>query len=168
MKWILPSGSVAALQLALRAAVAAGVSVQAARWLDLLVPLYAMIAAVIVTDLDPARTRALALPRIAGTIVGASVGAFACEWLPRSPWAVAFGICVSMLACQAMRMKDAAVKLAGYVSGIVLLEHVGEPWVYGGHRLMETMIGIGAAVAVSLVPKLIRTPPPAQSPPGPG
>lgn len=146
---------VPALQLSLRAALAAAFSVALARFLGLPYPIYAMIAAVIVTDLDPAKTRALALPRIAGTVVGASLGALLIPWLPSGAGAIALGIFAAMLTCHILGMKDAA-KLAGYVAAIVLLEHSREPWEYAWHRFMETMLGIAMAVAVSLVPKLLR------------
>jgi uncharacterized membrane protein YgaE (UPF0421/DUF939 family) len=155
----------AALQLALRSAVAAGVSVWMARELALPHPIYAMIAAVIVTDLSPARTRALALPRIAGTVIGAVVGAAVCTVLTAQTWTMAVGIALSILACHALRMPEAA-KLAGFVSGIVLLEHVAAPWSYGWDRLVETLIGIAVAVLVSLVPKLLSSPASSSRQPG--
>jgi uncharacterized membrane protein YgaE (UPF0421/DUF939 family) len=146
-----------ALQLALRSCVAAGLSVYAARELGLPYPIYAMVAAVIVTDLSPARTRALALPRIAGTIIGALVGAALCGLVASQAWTMAIGIGISIFACHALRLPEAA-KLAGFVSGIVLLEHVATPWAYGWDRLVETLLGIAFAVLVSLVPKLLRAP----------
>jgi uncharacterized membrane protein YgaE (UPF0421/DUF939 family) len=146
---------VTALQLSVRAAAAAGISVGLAELLALPFPIYAMIAAVIVTDLVPAKTRALAVPRLVGTVVGACFGAVVARWLPGTGWAVALAIFMPMMACQLAGAPEAA-KLAGYVSAIVVLDHAGDPWLYALYRLLETALGIAVAVAGSLVPKLMR------------
>jgi uncharacterized membrane protein YgaE (UPF0421/DUF939 family) len=39
----------------------------------------------------------------------------------------------------------------------VLLDHGEHPWIYAVYRLAKTVLGIGIAVLVSLVPKPIRT-----------
>jgi uncharacterized membrane protein YgaE (UPF0421/DUF939 family) len=143
-----------ALQLATRAGAGAGISVVLAQWMGLEFPLYAMIAAVIVTDLSPVRTRYLALPRLAGTVLGACIGALAVPWLGTGALAIAVGVLVAMFVAQASGWSEAA-KLAGYVCGLVVLEHSAEPWMYAVYRFIETVLGIGVAVAISLVPKLV-------------
>jgi uncharacterized membrane protein YgaE (UPF0421/DUF939 family) len=101
--------------------VAAGVSVAVAQYLGLAFPIYAMIAAVIVSDLSAAQTRRPGLPRLAGTVVGAVVGAALSPWLRSNPGTLAIGIAIPMVLAQWTRFPEAS-KLAGYVSGIILLD----------------------------------------------
>ena len=142
-----------AVQLSLRAAVAASLAVAAAGALGLPAPLYAMIAAVIVTDLVPGRSRELAVPRLLGTLLGTATGGLLVPIMHAGPWMIGVGVLVAMLLAHGLRLRGAE-KLAGYVCAIVLLEHPGEAWTYAVHRCLETAVGIAAAVAVSLVPKL--------------
>jgi uncharacterized membrane protein YgaE (UPF0421/DUF939 family) len=146
-----------ALRLSLRAALSAGLAVGLANLLGLEYPLHAMIGAVLVTDLSPARTRQMGLQRLAGTVLGATLGAALSGLLPAGTVAVGLGILTAMLASHLAHLPGAA-KLAGYVCGVVLLDHHDNPWSYAFYRLLETALGIGAAGLVSLVPKLIDEP----------
>jgi uncharacterized membrane protein YgaE (UPF0421/DUF939 family) len=143
------------LQLAVRAAVAAGLSLVLAQFLELEYPLYAFIAAVIVTDLSPSQTRQLGLRRIVATVVGAVCGAALSPLLPPEPWSIGLGVLAAMLLSNLLHVDEGA-KVAGYICGIVLLAYGSEPWSYAFYRLVETILGIVAALVVSLVPKLIR------------
>jgi uncharacterized membrane protein YgaE (UPF0421/DUF939 family) len=142
------------LQLSLRAAVAAGLSILVAQLLGLQYPLYAMISAVIVTDLEASKTRKLGLPRLIGTVLGGTLGAAICTLLHPGVLAVSIGILLAMFLSSLMEQRDAA-KVAGYVSAIVLLDHNADPWIYSFHRTLETLLGIGVALVVSFVPKLL-------------
>jgi uncharacterized membrane protein YgaE (UPF0421/DUF939 family) len=144
-----------ALRLPLRAATAAGLAVATAAAFSLGSPLYALVSAVIVSDLEAAQTRKLALPRMVGTTIGAGTGCLTTLVAAPGALAVAFGVLVPMFICQLFR-QPAAAKVAGYVSGIIILSFSTDAWTHARDRLLETVVGILAAAAVSAVPPLYR------------
>jgi len=143
------------VQLIVRAALAATLSLVCARLWKLEYPVYAMLAAVIVTDLVPSRSRKMGVRRLAATVVGAGCGGLLSLVFPSAPWAVGLAIAAAMLICVVVRVPEAA-KVAGYTCGIVVLSHGAEPWRYAYFRLIETGLGILMAWLISLLPKLIR------------
>jgi len=103
------------------------VSLVAAQLLQFECPIYAFITVVIVTDLQPPVSRKLGLRRIVATVVGALCGALMSFVLPPGPWGVVAGFFVAMLLAQILKAGDGA-RVAGYICGIVLLDHSAEPW----------------------------------------
>ena len=150
------SSNVPAFQMSLRAAVAAALSVAVAQWWQLQFPIYAMISAVVVTDLKASETWKLGLPRLVGSIVGAVLGAMTCAFLRPNAWEAGLAIFAAMFLSHLLRLRNAA-KVAGYVCGIVLLAFGENPWDYALHRTAETALGIAMAMLVSVVPKLLQT-----------
>ena len=151
---MIPTNLVPAFQLSVRAAVSAALAVAFAQWLRLDFPLYAMIGAVIVTELSPAQTRSLGRRRLLGTVVGALVGAALSCVLPPGPLSIGISILLAMALSHALDLAEAA-KVSGYVCAIIVLEHRNEPWSYALARFIETALGIGMAWCVSLVPKFL-------------
>ncbi|MGE0726336.1 MAG: FUSC family protein [Alphaproteobacteria bacterium] len=147
------------LQLAVRASVAAMVALGLAQLLGLPHPVFAFIAAVIVTDLSPALSRQLGSRRIAATIIGAICGAVLSPYLSAELGGIALGVAIAILVSQVARARDAA-KMAAYICGLILLEQRDDPWHYGLLRLIETILGVAVAWGISYVPKLFRTDPP--------
>jgi uncharacterized membrane protein YgaE (UPF0421/DUF939 family) len=133
----------------------AGLSVFLAQLCRFEHPIYALIAAVIVTDLSPSRTSKAGMQRLAATVVGASCGAAISTVLHPTAWAIGISIFVTMFLCHVLRLPDGA-KVAGYICGIVILAHGTRPWSYAFFRLIETSLGIGVAWLLSFVPKLIH------------
>jgi uncharacterized membrane protein YgaE (UPF0421/DUF939 family) len=145
----------AGFQLALRASLAAGLSLAIAQFLGLQFPIYALIAAIIVTDLSPAESIRLGWHRLTATIIGAVCGATLSMVLPASSWAIGISILVAMLSCHLLRIPE-VVRVAAYTSAIVAFSYGVDPWHYAFYRLIETALGICVAWSISHVPKLIR------------
>jgi uncharacterized membrane protein YgaE (UPF0421/DUF939 family) len=142
--------------MSLRAAVAAALSVAIAQWLQLQFPIYAMISAVVVTDLKASETWKLGVPRLVGTVVGAVFGALTCAFLRPNAWEGGAAIFAAMFLSHLLRLRNSA-KIAGYVCGIVVLAFGEHPWEHAFHRTIETVLGIAMAMLVSVVPKLLPT-----------
>ena len=143
-----------ALRLPVRAGLAAGVAYWAAEAMGLGGPIYALVSAVVVTEVDAAHTRKLALPRMLGTLVGAAVGTLAALSIPARPLMVAAGVAAAMVICGLLRV-PAAARVAGYVSGILMVGFAVDPWAHARDRIGATLVGIVAAALVSLVPLLL-------------
>jgi uncharacterized membrane protein YgaE (UPF0421/DUF939 family) len=149
------------VQLALRAGIAAGVAFALASLLKLHFPIFAAVAAIIVTDLAPSQSRSLGLHRIVATVLGAGCGVVLSLFLPQQAWAIGTGIAVAMVVTSLVQGKD-GVKVAGFTCGIVIVNVSADPWHFAFDRLMETLLGVVVAWAVSHIPKLIRLSEPEQ------
>ena len=153
----LKASGISAFQVSIRAGTAAALSVVVAYLLGLEFPLYALIAAIIVTDLSARRTRQLGLQRLIGTIIGAALGAAVSTGANHlahvGPLVIAVGVFAAMLLSNLLGLKDAA-KLAGYVCGIVLLitTPTQELALYFGRDSDWHRRGCG----ISLIPKLLK------------
>ena len=130
---------------------AAGLAVAIAQLLQLQYPLYAMISAIIVTDLSPSQTRQLGFQRLAGTVLGATVGATLTHILPSGPWAIGLSILAAMF------LSPFASTGRGQGNGICLRHRRARSCrstvVLCALRLIDTVLGIGVALLVSFVPK---------------
>lgn len=144
------------IQLALRISVAAGLSLAVAQFLELQFPIYASIAAIIVTDLSPSESIRLGRHRLVATVVGAACGATLSMVLPATAWAIGLSILVAMFSCHLIGMPE-VVRVAAYTSAIVAFSYGVDPWHYAFYRLIETGLGICVAWSISHVPKLIRS-----------
>jgi uncharacterized membrane protein YgaE (UPF0421/DUF939 family) len=145
---------ITAVQSSLRAAVAAGAAAGIAKVLQFEYPIHALMGAVLVLELSPRKTRELAVQRLLGTLLGATIGALLSYPLPSGPLAIGIGILTAMLLSYVLGISGAA-KVAGYVSGIVVMAYGATPWLHAYRRTTETVLGIGMAVVVSFVPKLL-------------
>ena len=143
------------VQLALRAAVAGGFAVAIARYCSFGYPIFAFIAAVLVTDLSAAESRRLGLIRMMATVVGAAWGALLAPLIPSGAVAVGFSVLVAMVTCQVFA-GAAGARVAAFICGIIVLDNPDQPWTYALHRLAETGLGVAVAWVISYVPKLFN------------
>jgi uncharacterized membrane protein YgaE (UPF0421/DUF939 family) len=145
-----------ALQLGTRSAVGATLAFAIAQGLNLDFPIFALVGAVIATDLTPAQSRELGLRRVVATFVGALTGVIATSAKLTGLWAVAPSIVVAVLISYRVGAYEGA-RVAGYICGlIVLLDESAQPWHYAFFRLVETVLGVLVAWGLSFVPKLLR------------
>jgi uncharacterized membrane protein YccC len=142
-------------QLAVRAGVAGALATWAAQLLGMEHPIYAFIGAVIVTDLSPKQSQSLGFRRILATAMGSVCGAALSQLLGPGPAIVGASVVFAMLAGYLLGAGEAA-KVAGYICGIVVLDHAAEPWLYATQRFVETVLGVSIAWAISYAPKLIN------------
>ena len=152
----MPLVRLTAVQLSVRAATAAALAFWIAKILGAHYAIYALVGAVIVTDLSPATSRRLAVQRLAGTVIGAVAGALLTYVDASGPVALGIAILGSMLIAFACRLETPAARVAGYVAAIAMFTHSEDSWVYAFDRAWETMVGIGAALLVGLVPLWLR------------
>lgn len=124
-----------------------------ARYFSFDYPIFAFIAAVLVTDLSAAESRRLGLFRIIATLVGAFWGAVLAPLLPSGAVAIGFSVLLAMITCQAFAGSGGA-RVAAFICGIIVLDNPSEPWSYALHRLAETVLGVAVGWAISFVPKL--------------
>jgi uncharacterized membrane protein YgaE (UPF0421/DUF939 family) len=96
--------------------------------------------------------------------MGATLGAVFGSWLQPGPWAVGLSILAAVFLGHLLHLQGAA-KMTGYICAIVVLNHGSQPWACALYRLLETVLGIGVAHVVSLVPKLIPLVPPRRQDP---
>lgn len=143
------------MQLAFRAAVGAVLALSIARWIGFDTPIFALIAAVIVTDRNPAETRRLAIRRVISTAIGALCGIGLAQFLGSSAWEAGMAIFVSIVASIAVT-KLGDPKLAAYLSALIVINYANDPLHYALDRFLETALGIVVAWVISLVPRLIE------------
>lgn len=145
--------------LGLRAALGALLAYGIALALELQHPIFALIAAIIVTDFAPSETQRLGYQRLAATLVGAGVSLCLLAMFKPSWWSVCIGIIVAMVLCEVLGVY-AGAKLSAYMCALVLLSESAHPFEYVIHRAFETIIGGGVAWVISLVPRFIAIEPP--------
>jgi uncharacterized membrane protein YgaE (UPF0421/DUF939 family) len=135
-----------------RTAVAAIVSVLAARLFRLPQSYWAPITTLVITQSSLGAALAVSGQRFFGTALGALVGAIVASRF--GPRVLVFGISVFLLGliCAVVRLDPSAYRFGGITLAIVLLiPRTGPAWQIAFHRFAEVSIGIGVALILAVV-----------------
>ena len=111
---------------------------------------WAAISAIIVLQSNVGSTVTASRDRLIGTAIGAVLGFLASPWR-RHPVAFAITILVALVLCGLLNLKNSS-RLAGVTITIVMLvDRNGSHWTIALDRVVEVVMGILVALAVSLV-----------------
>ena len=142
----------AMLVLALKTAMAAGISYWIALLMGLTDGYWGAISAIIVMQSNVGSTVTASRDRLIGTLIGAAVGAIF-SLLGMGLWLYLMAVVVAMVACSLLGLKNSS-RLAGVTVTILMLVHrtasgFWSNWTLPLHRVLEVLLGIVVALAIS-------------------
>jgi uncharacterized membrane protein YccC len=106
------------------------------------------ISAIIVLQSNFGATISASRDRILGTLIGAVIG-FSFSLLGALPWNFLLAVLVAVIVCGLLGLRSSS-RLAGVTIAIVMLVHTqGSHWTLALHRVIEVILGILMAIAVS-------------------
>ena len=136
------------LMLALKTALAAGICYWLARLAGLQDGYWGSISAIIVLQSNVGSTVSASRDRLIGTLIGAAFGA-AFSLLGTGLWAYLLAVITAMVTCSLLGLKNSS-RLAGVTVTILMLVHrTGSNWTLPLHRVLEVLLGIVVALAIS-------------------
>jgi len=138
------------LIIGVRCALAALGSVELSRYLGLHYPIYALVAAIMVTEYHGEETRKQSATRFLGNSIGIISGAILSTCLGGQAWVIGLATFFMILFCYYFNLALAA-KYSAFVAALTVMDHSDTPWLYGRDRIIETLIGIIFAVLMSLI-----------------
>jgi uncharacterized membrane protein YgaE (UPF0421/DUF939 family) len=113
-------------------------------------PLSAIVAVALVTDGDPVTTRRRSVQRLLGAVLGAMVGVL---FISSGSWNIllmAAAISCAMLLCAVLKLHY-GMRMAGYMAGVLVLQHSDAIWAYSLNQFIEIAVGVGYAVLLSFI-----------------
>ncbi len=131
------------VEVSARTALAALVSLLAARLLKLPEAYWAPITAVVIMQSTLGAALKVSGQRLAGTALGAAAGALLSAYFGASVVAFTLGVFVVGLLSVVLHVDRSAYRFAGITVAIVMLVlHAAAAWVVGLHRFIEVSVGI--------------------------
>ena len=136
----------------IRTAIAATLSLAAARLFGLPEAYWAAIATLVVMQSTLGATLLLSVERIAATALGAVAGALLASFFTANVLLFAATVFVLGLLCAAFRMEKTAYRYSSITLAIIVLIPRSNPaWVVAVHRFVEVSVGILVALAITAV-----------------
>jgi uncharacterized membrane protein YccC len=137
---------------AVRTTVAAVASLLLARLLHMPEAYWAPITTIVVMQSTLGAALTVSSQRLAGTAMGAAMGAVLATCFPPNFFVFGAGIFVLGVICMLLHLDRAAYRFAGITLAIVLLvERNRSPWILALHRFIEVGLGIVVALALTAV-----------------
>ena len=141
-------------QSVLRTAVAASTSILVAQACGIANPIYGSIAALIVTEVSPSRTRGLFLRHIGSVLVGGACGVLVALFVEPVAWRVGMGVVAAMLVSELPFVRSSA-RLAAYTSAVIAFTDRGPIWTHVLPCLSNIFLGISFVWILSVVPRVL-------------
>ena len=144
------------IKQAVKTAAAATISLYASRFLKLPEGYWAAISAIIVLQSNLEATFRTSVNRLAGTAIGAVVGALFAETVGVRLWMFGMAVMTAILVCVLLDQWE-SYRFAGVTVAIVMLTpHHASPWVVALHRFAELSLGIVVALAAEAIAAKVR------------
>jgi len=138
----------AMLLLALKTAMAAGICYWLARLAGLQDGYWGSISAIIVLQSNVGSTVTASRDRMIGTLIGAGFGAVF-SLLGEGLWAYLLAVITAMVTCSLLGLKNSSRLAAVTVTILMLVHRTGSNWTLPLHRVLEVLLGIVVALAIS-------------------
>jgi uncharacterized membrane protein YgaE (UPF0421/DUF939 family) len=135
-----------------RTAVAAVVSVEAARLFRLPEAYWAPVTTLVITQSSLGAALAVSWQRFAGTALGAAIAALVTTYFGPRVLVFAASVFILGLLCAVAHLDRSAFRFGGVTLAIVLLiPRAGPAWIIAFHRFAEVSIGIAVALLLAIV-----------------
>lgn len=149
-RWVSSPGTRSFVEHPARTALASVASLLLARVLGLKEAYWAAITTLIVLQSNLGAAFTISGQRLAGTALGASVGALLATYFGTRATVFGVGVFAMGLICAILRLDRAAYRFAGITLAIIMLTpRFSSPMIVAIHRFVEVGVGIAVGLAIT-------------------
>jgi uncharacterized membrane protein YgaE (UPF0421/DUF939 family) len=151
-KWMWPRVERAEVAHSVRTTIAAAVSLLVARLCKLSEAYWAAITTMIVMQSTLGAALTISKRRLAGTALGATMGALLATYAGKSVAVFGVGIFLCGVICALLHLHRSAYRYAGITLAIIMLIARAQPvWIIAIHRFIEISLGIIVGLLITAV-----------------